>query len=250
MQANLYILARMNARAYARIGMEKTIQHTFFTLIICLLSATSAYSVDNTYLMEIGVQAGVNYYIGDANPHIFQSPLEVAGAQLRYKFDRRWSLNAKAYWSRIGHTEPDKTNVVRPLIGIDVTAEFNFLEFGNDWEMGRIKPYTPYLFLGVGTGYYGIGWANEPQTGVPASIYFPFGIGFKWKFAPRWGLNIAWQHNLYFKDNLENQSQYANTHSLNGTNILENDLTGQLTIGIVFDFVKSKRACTTCNFFN
>ena len=250
MQANLYILARMNARAYARIGMKKTIQHTFFTLIICLLSATSAYSVDNTYLMEIGVQAGVNYYIGDANPHIFQSPLEVAGAQLRYKLDRRWSFNAKAYWSRFGYTEQNKPKVVRPLIGIDVTAEFNFLEFGNDWEMGRIKPYTPYLFLGVGTGYYGIGWANEPQTGVPASIYFPFGIGFKWKFAPRWGLNIAWQHNLYFKDNLENQSQYANTHSLNGTNILENDLTGQLTIGIVFVFAKSKLACTTCNLFN
>ena len=107
MQANLYILARMNARAYARIGMKKTIQHTFFTLIICLLSATSAYSVDNTYLMEIGVQAGVNYYIGDANPHIFQSPLEVAGAQLRYKLDRRWSLNAKAYWSRFAYTEPN-----------------------------------------------------------------------------------------------------------------------------------------------
>ena len=116
--------------------------------------------------------------------------------------------------------------------------------------MGRIKPYTPYLFLGIGAGYYGFGWANEPNTGIPASVYFPFGIGFKWKFAPRWGLNIAWQHNLYFKDNLENSSQYSNTHELNGSNILENDLTGQLTIGIVFDFCKSKRACTTCNFFN
>lgn len=250
MQANLYILARMNARAYERIGMKITIQHTFITLIMCLLSVVSAYSIDNTYLLEMGVQAGVNYYTGDANPHIFQSPLETAGAQLRYKLDRRWGFTTKAYWSRFGYKEPNAQKITRPLIGIDVTAEFNFLEYGNDWEMGRIKPYTPYIFLGIGVGYYGFGWANAPNTGIPASLYFPFGIGFKWKFASRWGLNIAWQHNLYFKDNLENSSQYSNTHELNGSNILENDLTGQLTIGIVFDFCKSKRACTTCNFFN
>ena len=140
----------------------------------------------------------------------------------------------------------------RPLIGFDVTAEFNFFEYGNDWEVGRIKPYTPYIFLGVGCGVYNFDpstW-DHSKLGIPASVYVPFGIGFKWKFAPRWGMNIAWQHNLYFKDNLEGKKDLNNTHELNGSNILENDLTGQFTLGIVFDFLKPKKACTTCSFFN
>lgn len=272
--------------------------------------------------MEIGVQGGANYYIGDANnhhidgthPHIFVRSRETAGAQLRYKFDRRWCLTGKAYWSRFAYMMPG-TEIstpttgggttpgggdnpgggttpggggttpgggvlppgpghrgmpqraeawgaeewgangglnTRPLIGFDVTAEFNFFEYGNDWEVGRIKPYTPYIFLGVGCGVYNFDpstW-DHSKLGIPASVYVPFGIGFKWKFAPRWGMNIAWQHNLYFKDNLEGKKDLNNTHELNGSNILENDLTGQFTLGIVFDFLKPKKACTTCSFFN
>ena len=250
MQANSCELACICSRTYARIGMKQTIRHMFCVLVIALLSAVSVFAVENTYLMEVGVQGGANYYSGDATPHIFLQPREAAGAQLRYKFDRRWSLVGKAYWSRYGFRNQQQEVEVRSAIGFDVTAEFNFLDFGNDWEMGRIKPYTPYIFLGVGAGYYGFGWDAAEQVGIPASVYFPFGIGFKWKFAPRWGLNIAWQHNLYFKDNLEGMPDYSNTHQLNGSNILENDLMGQFTIGIVFDFCKSRRGCTTCNYFN
>jgi len=241
--------------------MKQTIKNISIALIISILSAASAFAIDNKYRMEIGLQAGANYYIGDANPHIFMHPREAAGLQLRYKFDRRWSLTGKANWSRFGYEWSDKSagNVpsgwgghdslcVRPLIAADVVAEFNFFEYGNDWEMGRIKPYTPYIFLGVGVGCYGK--QNDTNLGIPASLYFPFGLGFKWKFAPRWGLNVAWQHNLYFKDNLEHFAPLNNTHDMNGSNILECDLTGQFMVGIVFDFLKSKRPCTTCNYFN
>lgn len=302
--------------------MKQTVKYTFIALIISMLSAASASGIDNKYVMEIGAQVGANYYIGDANPHIFMHPRELAGAQLRYKFDRRWCLSGKLNWSRFGYeygsyntTKPGGTNTggttpgtdpgtnpgtdpgtggggtggggtfpggggtlpggggtlpggrgmpqrslekpwgdndglsVRPLISGDVVAEFNFFEYGNDWEMGRIKPYTPYIFLGVGLGWYGIDWSRDSKLGFPISLYVPFGVGFKWKFAPRWGLNIAWQHNLYFKDNLEAKADLNNTNELNGSNILENDLTGQLMVGIVFDFAKAKKACKTCTFY-
>lgn len=285
--------------------MKKELTITLITLVISILSAAPAFAIDNKYTMEIGAQAGVNYYIGDVNQHIFMHPRELAGLQLRYKFDRRWCLSGKVNWSRFGYeygtistskpggtnpgggttpggndpgtggggTKPggggifpggrgmpqralaanepvnDITLYERPGVGAEVVGEFNFFEYGNDWAMGRIKPYTPYIFLGVGLGYYGIDWTYDSQLGFPISLYVPFGIGFKWKFAPRWGLNIAWQHNLYFRDNLENNIELNNTYELNGSNILENDLLGQLSVGIVFDFAKSKRACTTCTFY-
>ena len=68
----------------------------------------------------------------------------------------------------------------------------------------------------------------------------------KWKFAKRFGLNLAWQHNLYIADNLEGMANLNNTYDLNGSNILNFDVTSQLTLGIVFEFAKEKAVCRTC----
>ena len=127
-------------------------------------------------------------------------------------------------------------------------AEFNFFRFGefNKYDK-RIKPYTPYIFLGLGVGLYGAeGYTNAKYN--KAAAYLPFGIGFKWKFHEQVGLNIAWQHNLYFADNLENREDLNNRHDLNGSNIMNCDLTGMVTVGIVFEFARAKKGCRICNF--
>ena len=127
-------------------------------------------------------------------------------------------------------------------------AEFNFFRFGaeNKYDT-RIRPYTPYIFLGIGTALYGAeGYTNANYNKVMA--YFPFGIGFKWKFAECCGLNIAWQHNVYFADNLENRDNLDNRHELNGSNVMNCDLTGQLTVGVVFEFGQAEKPCRICNY--
>jgi len=130
------------------------------------------------------------------------------------------------------------------LYNVDVMAEFNFLPFGEaDKNNRRIKPYTPYLFVGLGAGVYN--GVNEGTMSV--SGYVPVGIGFKWKFHERVGLNIAWQHNIYFSDDLEGQSSLNDTHHLNGSNWMNCDVTGMFTAGIVFEFARAKKACKICN---
>ena len=57
---------------------------------------------------------------------------------------------------------------------------------------------------------------------------------------------MAWQHNVYFADNLELVESLGNTYKLNGSNFLNNDLTGQLMLGIVFEFGKEKKICKWC----
>ena len=102
-------------------------------------------------------------------------------------------------------------------------------EFGDNW------------FIGLGAGLYG-----DMDKPVTAAGYIPLGIGFKWKFAERCGLNIAWQHNIYWADDLEAQKDLNDRFHMNGWNWMNCDLTGMMTIGIVFEFARAPKACRTC----
>ena len=129
------------------------------------------------------------------------------------------------------------------LVNVDVMAEFNFFRFGDMHKYdSRIKPYTPYIFLGFGAGVNGVGTKDMHPL-----AYIPLGIGFKWKFSEHCGLNIAWQHNIYMMDNLENRETLDNKHQLNGWNWMNCDVTGMLTAGIVFEFAQAPKSCRICN---
>lgn len=229
---------------------RQSLLYIFVTLMIGLLSTTKSYADDRPYLCEFGLQGGVGYYVGDAVQHIFMYPQYAAGAQFRYKFDQRWALQVKGQWQQIKYPAPDEQGtpikdelLTNQIANIDVCGEFNFFRFGAKQYDSRVKPLTPYIFLGVGVGIY-----NGYKS---AAAYFPFGFGLKWKFSSWCGLNLAWQHQLYFADNLENREEYDNypkkdDYNMNGSNILKNDLTGTLTLGIVFEFGKERATCRRC----
>ena len=149
----------------------------------------SAHAQGQPYLCEFGLQGGCGYYTGEATPHIFMNPREAFGLQFRYKFTKRWAIQAKLSSQRITGNEyrfetgkmPVKLDSKwqNQLINADVMAEFNFFRFGeaNKYDK-RIKPYTPYIFLGLGVGLYGAeGYTNAKYN--KAAAYLPFGIGFK-----------------------------------------------------------------------
>lgn len=223
-------------------------------LVIAISLPVCVWADSRMYHCEAGLQAGLGYYVGDLTHHIFQNPLDVYGGQFRYKFDKRWALQVKAQRQRISFRENGTTGVLyyNPMWHIDVTAEFNFFRFGQRQYDDRVKPVTPYIFIGVGTSLY-----NKQATPTKSSTYplmkevnvgayIPFGIGVKWKFADRWQLQAAWQHQIFFMDNIEGLPSADNTHKLNGSNILNNDLTSSLTVGIVFEFAKEKKICLLC----
>ena len=227
-------------------------KRVIYIVLLSVLS-TTVFSQGQPFLCEFGLQGGCGYYVGDATPHIFMNPREAYGAHFRYKFTKRWAIQAKFSGQRIigdkytMSSEKLSEQWSNRLYNVDVMAEFNFLPFGEANENNRrIKPYTPYIFVGLGAGLYdGI---NEGETKkMTASGYLPVGIGFKWKFHERVGLNIAWQHNLYFSDDLEGQSSLSDRHQLNGSNWMNCDVTGMLTAGIVFEFARAKKACKICN---
>ncbi len=226
-----------------------------------------AFADNRPYLCELGLQAGLGYYAGEAAPHIFQNVQYAAGGHFRYKFDSHWSLKLNGMYQLIkgpyqDYRNPDNYDLERyrrihflteeskwksPMVNIDVTAEFNFFRLGIPEYDGRVKPYSPYIFLGVGCGIIPGSKGNFKN----AAAYIPLGIGFKWQFV-RWGaLHLAWQHNIYLSDDLENvwegtTNLLGNTHNLNKSNIMNCDITSQLTIGIVFAFAQQRKVCRLC----
>lgn len=227
-------------------GKGNSHSNCFCLLIISLLSITVSFAEERSYLCEFGVQGGLGYYVGDAVAHVFQNVQPAYGAQFRYKFTPRWALQVKGQADNIKFPLQEQDAAGNTLMGknllmnIDAVAEFNFFRFGMKQYDTRIKPVTPYMFIGIGMSVYS---GFTLVTG-----YIPFGFGMKWKFAPRWGLNIAWQHQIYFADNLENKDYYNNTYQLNGSNILNKDFTSSLTLGIVFEFAKERAVCRTCSY--
>lgn len=215
----------------------------------------SIWADSRMYHCEMGVQAGIGYYVGDLTHHIFQAPLDVYGGQFRYKFDKRWSIQAKAQRQRISFREQGDVGTLyyTPMWHVDATAEFNFFRFGQREYDSRVKPITPYIFIGVGVSLYNANATPAKTTAYPmmtgrihAGAYIPLGIGVKWKFADRWQLQAAWQHQIYLADNIEGLPSANNTNKLNGSNILNNDLTSSITLGIVFEFAKEKKICLLC----
>ena len=200
------------------------------------------------YLLEMGIQGGTAYYVGDVHQHIFMSPRYAFGAHLSYKLDRRWTFTAKSEYSRLAF-KPETSLGDNHLISTDLTAEYNFFRFDVRQYDPRIKPITPYIALGLGLGVFGRN-DEDKKYFYNTAMYIPFVLGFKWKLSPRWAMKVAWQHQLFlFKDadRLENHDGYNNTYGMNGSNILRNDLTGTLTVSVSCSFARKKEGCMLCN---
>lgn len=219
----------------------------------CLSMSAQNVGVQENYLCELGVQGGCGYYVGDATPHIFMNVREAYGIHFRYKFTKRWAVQAKISGQRIVGNDytirGEKLNSkwTNRLYGADIMAEFNFFRFGNANKYDkRIRPYTPYIFMGIGLGLYN-NMKGDGQKKMTAAGYLPVGFGFKWKFHERVGLNIAWQHNIWFSDDVEGQNTLNNKHRLNGWNWMNCDVTSMLTVGIVFEMAKAHKECRICN---
>lgn len=216
------------------------------SVLLCVTTAAQSQQSRRNQV-EFGLQGGLSYYVGDANPQLFQHVREAYGAELSYLFNRRWSLQLQGTsgrWAGLSPTEqglPDPKGEIwnNQYVSLDVMARFNFLPFGETSRFNnKIKPYTPYIFLGVGVSMH--------QHFSKVTPYIPVGVGFRWLCSEHVGMYLAWQHNICLMDNIEPFDSYNDNHKLNGSNIMNFDLTSTLQFGIVFEFAREKKVCKFC----
>lgn len=241
-------------------------------LVWVLCVPTFVVGQDKMYRLELGVQAGAGYYMGELAPYAFTNISEVYGAQMRVKVDSRWALQVKGQRQRVINkikAENDwglrEGKYVNPLWNFDVTGEFNFFRFGiNPYDI-RQRAITPFVFVGIGFAAHNV-YANdtisypilETKTGsrVDYALYLPVGVGLKWKFAERWQLQLAWQHNVYVLNgdgvegiiNRSHKDLLNDSYELNGSNIMNNDVTSTFTVGVVFEFAPDPKGCPFCEY--
>lgn len=237
--------------------------HIILLVLLAWLSLPmfAADSETTFYNCELGLQAGLGYYTGDAarlfgkwDENSLRYVREAYGAVARYKFDERWALRLKGQRQRIAYSYGD-TKYNHPTWNVDIAAEFNFFRLGMNPYVAGLKRISPFIFLGVGTNIAngqatieGEEATYKIQSPYKLGVYFPLGIGVKWIFARRWQLQAAWQYQVHLFSKLGNSNKFMsgdaveglsdlnNPYEMNGSNFMNNDLTSSLTIGIVYEF--------------
>ncbi len=188
--------------------------------------------------MEVGVHGGTGYYVGELAPYPFVSLSEAYGAHFRYKFNERWAIQAKGLQQRV-----KGTGEMNPTVwNVDVTADFNFMYFGNrNFDIAKV---CPYVFAGIGCSMRDVKKSNPEKPLFTTFPYIPVGVGLKWKFHDRFQLQLAWQHNLYISpkaDCLEgDELVFPINQSSNKSNLLNNDVTSTFTVALAFEFAKHR----------
>lgn len=203
--------------------MKKSI--FFFVLVLLLSSFANA----QTHNIELGLQAGAGFFLGDKNPMGVSRAYEFAwvpetkefpafeafGGFARYRFDQRWALQMQAMRQRVRFTEYNKCHFYNAMWNVDAMTEFNILKYGFV-ENRNLKIYTitPYVATGVGASIYNKNatyrWGMKDGNGkqntyfpavkannLTAALYIPFAVGMKMRMEEHWQLKVACQYDLY-----------------------------------------------------
>ena len=181
---------------------------------------------------EIGVFAGVSYYMGDLTPTHFSIPGYNFGLQYRYDINRRFAVRLVGHYGQIAGDSKNDAESKRyknlsfhsHILDIEGGIEINFLEYEPGSKNHR---FTPYIFAGLSifsfnpkTYFDGeeyelqpLGTEGQGLTAYPdnkpyklAALAIPFGIGIEWSVSKRVSLNLEWGLRKTFTDYLDDVS--------------------------------------------
>ena len=124
----------------------------FFVFVLFSLNLNAQYYKKNT---EIGLTAGVSYYLGDLNKqHFFQSK-PGAGIIIRRNIDNRFSYKASALFLSLYSDERESSDTIAQsrmlhfksnIYELSGQLEFNFLPY----ESGNpLYTWTPFVYTGI-----------------------------------------------------------------------------------------------------
>lgn len=159
--------------------MNKTKVLVVLMMLVLVPALMFADARQNMDRLELGVSAGVGFYVGQKNPVAGSDLLRVQsydaigfgdratlkwpgietfGFSVGYRFDTRWSLVAKSYRQRVCFAEYQTIDnhdlravYYNAMWHVDVMAEYNLLNYGNIM-MPKQKIYNVVPYVGFGLG--------------------------------------------------------------------------------------------------
>jgi hypothetical protein len=184
--------------------MKRKIVFSFFIGLSWAIIPKMSFAQEYAY--ECGAIGGISFYMGDANrSHIFLNPGVAIGGIYRYNVNFHWAIKGDLLAGTVSGNTADSQNVFpsnaqasfkRTFAELGGQFEFNFLPYSDKYSYLGTKPYTPYLFTGVGATV-----ATGDQPFFNANI--PIGIGFKYKLRNRLNLGLEFSMRKLFGDNFD-----------------------------------------------
>lgn len=177
----------------------------FYSLIAALLIAAGAHAQDLEYAMELGIMAGPNFYMGDANMNGFYKNATMgAGLMGRYNINPRMALKFDIAYAKIKGDATKEKNVYpelpeqewafdNPLVDVGAQYELNFWGYGTGSGYKGHKRLVPYIQMGLGFTY-----CDNALT-----MNIPIGAGIKYKLKPRWNIGLDWSMRFTMSDKLD-----------------------------------------------
>ncbi len=201
---------------------------------------------------EIGVGAGISYYVGDLNPtgH-FKFPHPSGTIFVKRVLTEHWSIRGGFTYLGVYADDQQGDFAYQPVRNLNFTthifelhaaAELNFFPFSMspDRYQKHIRKWTPYMFAGVGAYYYDprtldggvallpLGTEGQGTSATdrvqysPVMPCVPFGLGVKFNIKNKFAIGLEYGMRLTFNDYLDDVST---DYSINGVIAAENGAT-------------------------
>lgn len=177
------------------------------TSLLSFVFLFTAVKANAQYGLEIGVNAGVSYYMGDINySRQFYKPKFNVGATLKFHFSNRMALRLGYMNTGLAGCDADFDNTFQQvrnrsfnvsLNEISAQAEINFLPYLYG-DVAR-NSFTPYMQVGIAGTW--IGKTNNDEDFFTMAV--PFGFGFKKNILPRLVVSIEWAFRWTISDMID-----------------------------------------------
>jgi hypothetical protein len=185
-----------------------SMKRVLMLLCIILLAGRMAHCDAQDYKYEVGVEAGISSYWGDANQTwLIYHPGFTGGFLFRYVIDYRWAIRANLSAAMLSGNTADSPDILpggagykfnTTLFDAGCRAEFNFFNYGvKRWE-AHYSWFTPSLVAGLGLFSC---LNDEPK--FTATI--PLGLGVKFKLSNRINLGAYWMVSKVISDKVDNK---------------------------------------------
>jgi len=214
-------------------------------LLVCAASQRMA-AQEETYRFDIGGQAGMSGYLGDASSSIFSETGFSGGVSFRYLPDVRWAVRGVLnVFGLSGNTsnmddvlpggaEYSFNSVVYDLGG---RVEFNFFPYGIGETYKKLKRWTPYLTVGMGMSLAKCGGAGN------AGFNIPMGAGLKYKIKERLNLGLEFTMTKVFSDRID--GDLTDLYQIKSSFLKNTDWYSNISLSLTYEFGKR---CATCHY--
>jgi hypothetical protein len=212
-----YYLCKLKKSRVTILTKKRIKKYTHLVLLLVVALSLHSYNVSAQYFYDLGFGGGVSGYTGDVSNNPFASPGHTYSALLRSNISSRFAMRLEIDYGTVGGHTDDVVGTYPGAQGIcdfefetqfvstDLVFEVNFFPYPFQKTVMNSSNITPFAFAGVGYVNYTIleGPIVPGEDGKNYTASLPFGIGLRYLFNGKWGLQLEFKSSKLFRDDFD-----------------------------------------------